>query len=107
MSLSTAIEPYGHASKGAVARTGGPQEHASLPTVGIARARAEAPTVALVLFGTGVVGGSLLKLLDTPAALRRQLVGVANSRQQRCAAAGLDSRRLGDLLDDCGHPRDD
>lgn len=48
------------------------------------------PRAAVVLLGTGVVGGAFLKLLDTPAAASLQLVGVANSRCQQ-----LDPDRLG------------
>jgi aspartokinase/homoserine dehydrogenase 1 len=33
-----------------------------------ATAKAAAPAIAVVLLGTGVVGGALLKLLNTPAA---------------------------------------
>jgi len=38
---------------------------------------------AVVLLGTGVVGGAFLKLLDTPAAVALSLVGAANSRHQQ------------------------
>jgi aspartokinase/homoserine dehydrogenase 1 len=69
-----------------------------------------AAQIAIVLLGTGVVGGALLKLLDTPAATHVRLVGVANSRQQLTDLAGLAG-----LADACvrapqpdgGAPRDD
>ena len=48
-----------------------------------------ATQIAIVLLGTGVVGGALLRLLDTPAAARVRLVGAANSRHQLTAVAGL------------------
>ncbi|HEX7341529.1 MAG TPA: homoserine dehydrogenase [Rhodanobacteraceae bacterium] len=55
--------------------------------------RAEAST-AVVLFGTGVVGGAFLKLLDTPAAAAIGLVGVANSRAQQSHTEHLARRDL-------------
>lgn len=53
-----------------------------------------ASATALVLFGTGVVGGAFLKLLDTPAALALRLVGVANSRCQQLDPGCLARRDL-------------
>ncbi len=47
------------------------------------------PAIAVVLLGTGVVGGALLRLLDTPAAAEVRLVGVANSRCQQTDPARL------------------
>ena len=49
----------------------------------------EPSDVALVLLGTGVVGGALLRLLATPAAARLRLVGVANSTRQLADAQGV------------------
>ena len=49
----------------------------------------ETNEIALVLLGTGVVGGALLRLLATPAAARLRLVGVANSTRQFAQAAGI------------------
>jgi len=62
----------------------------------------------MVLLGTGVVGGALLKLLNTSAAASVRLVGAANSRRQQTDAVSLASRSLreqlntrqGDLRDD-------
>ena len=62
----------------------------------------------MVLLGTGVVGGALLKLLNTSAAASLRLVGAANSRRQQTDAVSLASRSLreqlntrqGDLRDD-------
>jgi len=49
---------------------------------------------AVVLLGTGVVGGAFLKLLDTPAAANVRLVGVANSRCQQVDPQRLARRDL-------------
>lgn len=62
---------------------------------------------ALVLLGTGVVGGAFLDLLRTPAAARLRLVGVANSRAQRTAAEGLAAHDLCARLRLDGEARDD
>ena len=64
-------------------------------------------TVAIVLLGTGVVGGALLKLLNTPAAANIRLVGAANSRRQQTVAVNLASRSLREQLDRQGEVRDD
>ncbi|WP_449427515.1 homoserine dehydrogenase [Rhodanobacter umsongensis] len=66
-----------------------------------------APTIAIVLLGTGVVGGALLKLLNTSAAARVRLVGAANSRRQQTDPASLASRSLREQLNSQGHVRDD
>jgi len=71
-------------------------------------AAAATPRIAMVLLGTGVVGGALLKLLNTSAAASVRLVGAANSRRQQTDAVSLASRSLreqlntrqGDLRDD-------
>jgi aspartokinase/homoserine dehydrogenase 1 len=63
--------------------------------------------IAVVLLGTGVVGGALLKLFDTPAAASLRLVGAANSRRQQTTPARLADRRLREQLERCGDPRDD
>jgi len=66
-----------------------------------------ARSIAIVLLGTGVVGGALLKLLNTPAAVRIRLVGAANSRRQHTDAASLASRSLREQLNSQGDARDD
>ena len=68
---------------------------------------AAAPAVAMVLLGTGGVGGALLKLLDTPHASAVRLVGAANSRRQQVDPAQLARRNLRGRLRSSGHPRDD
>ncbi len=65
-----------------------------------------ASAIAIVLLGTGVVGGALLKLLNTPAAAGVRLVGAANSRRQQTAAASLASRNLREQLNSQGDTRD-
>jgi homoserine dehydrogenase len=63
--------------------------------------------IAVVLLGTGVVGGAWLRLLDTPAGKRLHLVGAANSRWQQTEPAHLAERRLRERLDRGGQARDD
>ncbi|MGH8182649.1 MAG: homoserine dehydrogenase [Rhodanobacteraceae bacterium] len=63
--------------------------------------------VAVVLLGTGKVGGAFLQLLRTPAGANLRLVGVANSRHQQTRTAALAERRLRERLDIAGEPRDD
>lgn len=63
-------------------------------------------THGIVLLGTGVVGGALLKLLNTPAASSIRLIGVANSRRQQTAPASLASRQLREQLNNEGERRD-
>jgi aspartokinase/homoserine dehydrogenase 1 len=53
------------------------------------RVVAPATDTALVLLGTGVVGGALLRLLATPAASGLYLVGAANSTRQVVNARGI------------------
>ncbi|MEP6897446.1 MAG: homoserine dehydrogenase [Rhodanobacter sp.] len=65
-----------------------------------------APSIAMVLLGTGVVGGALLKLLNTPAAASLRLVGVANSRRQQTEPASLAHRNLREQLNRVGDLRD-
>lgn len=65
------------------------------------------PSAAMVLLGTGVVGGAFLKMLNTPAAARLSLVGVANSRRQQTAPESLARRGLREELQQTGQPRDD
>jgi aspartokinase/homoserine dehydrogenase 1 len=62
--------------------------------------------IAIVLLGTGVVGGALLKLLNTAAAGSLRLVGAANSRRQQTDPASLARRNLREQLDQRGAPRD-
>lgn len=61
------------------------------PAAQAADGRAAAPAAggALILLGTGVVGGAFLRLLRTPAAASLRLVGVANSRVQETDPARL------------------
>jgi homoserine dehydrogenase len=66
-----------------------------------------APAIAIVLLGTGVVGGALLKLLNTSAATSLRLVGAANSRRQQTEPVRLANRQLRDQLETHGEPRDD
>ncbi|MEI7037563.1 homoserine dehydrogenase [Fulvimonas yonginensis] len=73
----------------------------------LAERREAAAAIAVVLFGTGVVGGALLKLLDTPAAAPLRLVGAANSRRQQTDPARLARRDLREQLRREGAPRDD
>lgn len=61
---------------------------------------------AVVLFGTGVVGGAFLKLLGTPVAASLQLVGVANSRFQQTRLKHLSDRRIRENLQRGGDTRD-
>jgi len=72
---------------------------------GISR-RAVDAKVAVVLFGTGVVGGAFLKLLGTPVAAPLQLVGVANSRFQQTRTRQLAERGIRDHLNHGGDARD-
>lgn len=67
---------------------------------------ASTPSMAVVLLGTGVVGGAFLKLLNTPAASALRLVGAANSRRQQTDLQRLASRGLRDQLNNQGSPRD-
>lgn len=66
-----------------------------------------ASAVSIVLFGTGVVGGALLQLLNTSAGGSLRLVGAANSRWQQTDPARLARRNLREQLDQQGAPRDD
>lgn len=71
------------------------------------RATAADAATALVLLGTGVVGGAFLKLLNTPAASALRLVGAANSRRQQTEPAQLANRGLREQLKLHGAARDD
>ena len=62
---------------------------------------------AIVLLGTGVVGGALLKLLRAPAFSRLRLVAAANSRKQLVDAAGIDAAGLRERLEAQHAARDD
>ncbi|MGP1667076.1 MAG: homoserine dehydrogenase, partial [Rhodanobacter sp.] len=73
----------------------------------VAEVGAKSVGIALVVLGTGVVGGALLCLLQTPAARRLRLVGVANSRQQQVDPAGLSARELHQGWQQHGTPRND
>jgi homoserine dehydrogenase len=68
---------------------------------------AASPSIAVVLLGTGVVGGALLQLLNTPAAGSLRLVGAANSRRQQTDPARLNQRNLREQLNQHGDPRND
>ncbi|CAM5239620.1 homoserine dehydrogenase [Rhodanobacter lindaniclasticus] len=63
-------------------------------------------TTAIVLLGTGVVGGALLKLLNTDAARSLRLMGAANSRRQQTDPGQLAQRGLREQLNQHGAPRD-
>jgi homoserine dehydrogenase len=63
--------------------------------------------IAIVLLGTGVVGGAFLKLLSTSVAKRLHLVGTANSRKQQTDPSQLVARDLRDRLKREGVARDD
>lgn len=63
--------------------------------------------IAVVLLGTGKVGGAFLQLLRTPAGENLRLVGAANSRYQQTQPAALAERCLRDRLNDNGETRDD
>lgn len=73
---------------------------------GCAPTAVDASGIAIVLLGTGVVGGALLKLLCTPAAARIRLVGAANSKRQQTHPARLASRQLREQIRSEGDPRD-
>ncbi|TAL85049.1 MAG: homoserine dehydrogenase [Rhodanobacter sp.] len=86
-----------------------PGRECSLPTLEQKHSRTGcAPTsaIAIVLLGTGVVGGAFLKLLNTPAASSLKLVGAANSRRQQTDATSLASRGLREQLASRGDARD-
>jgi homoserine dehydrogenase len=70
-------------------------------------AQAAKADIAVVLLGTGVVGGAFLKLLCTPVAKRLHLVGAANSRKQQTDTAQLAARDLRERLKREGAARDD
>lgn len=63
--------------------------------------------VAVVLLGTGKVGGAFLQLLRTPAGENLRLLGAANSRHQQTRPTALAERRLREHLGAGGDPRDD
>lgn len=66
-----------------------------------------ATATAVVLLGTGKVGGAFLQLLRTPAGANLRLVGAANSRHQQTHANALAARHLREHLDGAGDARDD
>jgi aspartokinase/homoserine dehydrogenase 1 len=63
--------------------------------------------IALVLLGTGVVGGALLQLLATPAAAGVRLVGVANSTRQIVDVRGVAAGSVSATLPSVPRHRDD
>ena len=63
--------------------------------------------IALVLLGNGVVGGSLLHLLATPAAAGVRLVGVANSSRQISDARGIATESVAAALAEATRHRND
>ncbi len=79
--------------RAALAGTDALRVHASIP------GSRHAELTAVVLLGTGVVGGAFLKLLDAPAANRLRLVGAANSRCQQLVPDRLARRDLRRQLD--------
>jgi aspartokinase/homoserine dehydrogenase 1 len=78
-----------------------------VPEVVTPAPRAIPGDIAVVLLGTGVVGGAFLKLLCTPAGARLRLVGAANSRRQQTEAESLAARDLRERLKQQGAARDD
>ncbi len=62
---------------------------------------------AVVLLGTGVVGGAFLRLLNARPGRAVRLVGAANSRRQAVTGALLADRRVRERLNREGEPRDD
>lgn len=73
----------------------------------VEKAAVAASGIAMVLLGTGVVGGALLKLLNTPAAASLRLVGAANSRRQQTDPVQLADRGLREKLRTQGDLRND
>ena len=63
--------------------------------------------IAVVLLGTGKVGGAFLQLLRTAAGADLRLVGAANSRRQHTRPCELAERRLRERLNVAGEVRDD
>ena len=80
---------------------------AALAEAVVARVTQTRRDIAVVLFGTGRVGGAFLQLLRTPAGENLRLVGAANSRHQQTQPEALAERRLRERLDAGGEPRDD
>ena len=93
-------------SDGTAAEAAGASVPTRVPTSARTGSRAAVSATAVVLLGTGVVGGALLRLFNTPAAASLRLVGAANSRRQQVHAAQLASRGLRDQLNSQGAPRD-
>ncbi len=77
-----------------------------LSRTGCAPTAVDASGIAIVLLGTGVVGGALLKLLCTPAAARIRLVAAANSKRQQTDPGKLASRQLREQIRTEGDRRD-
>ena len=84
-----------------------PEKVHAAATPGVAGDLRAPAGIALVLLGTGVVGGAFLRLLNTPAASALRLVGVANSRRQQTDARQLADRGLREQLKRQGDARDD
>ena len=84
-----------------------PEKVRDASKAGVAIAARAPAGIALVLLGTGVVGGAFLKLLNTPVAAALRLVGVANSRRQQTAVEALADRGLREQLKRQGDARDD
>ena len=63
--------------------------------------------IAVVLLGTGVVGGALLRLLATPSGAGVRLVGVANSKRQIADPAGVAVEHAAGRLARIAPARDD
>lgn len=83
-----------------------PAAGTAIPRIGVVAERASTTAAGVVLLGTGVVGGALLKLFDTPAAVSLRLVGVANSSRQQTDPAQLRRRDLREHLKNRGDLRD-
>jgi aspartokinase/homoserine dehydrogenase 1 len=81
--------------------------NAALAECSLRSSHIAATDIAVVLLGTGVVGGAFLKLLDTPAAASLRLVGAAHSRRQQTDPQRLTDRCLRERLSAHGDLRDD
>lgn len=104
MSPRTVLVQTAQRAGGASARGRYVQAHASVDVASVAPGTV---AVDLVLFGTGLVGSALLRLLATPAAARLHLLGAANSRRQHVAPDTVEREQGAWLAHDAGEPRDD
>lgn len=77
------------------------------PSEATVSSKAAPRTIAVVLLGTGMVGGAFLELLHMRAADNLRLVGAANSRHQQTQPGMLAARCLHERLAAGGQARDD